>query len=156
MMEEEETLVIPGRWQLPFRYTAGRFASRFFRGLKDKRILGVRCQRCQRVLMPPRPFCERCFLPLDDWVEVGQQGSLEAFTVCYARFTGLPEPPYCLILVKLDGADTSLQHLLGQVELGDVDMMKEAIQIGMRLEAVWQEEREGGIQDIRYFRPVAA
>jgi uncharacterized OB-fold protein len=104
--------------------------------------------------MPPRPFCERCFVPLNDWVEVGQQGTLEAFTVCYARFTGLPDPPYCLILVKPDGADTALNHLLGEVELDDVERMKEAVRIGMRLEAVWRQEREGGIQDIEYWRPV--
>ncbi len=37
----------------------------------------------------------------------------------------------------------------------DVERMKEAIQIGMRVEVVWRDEREGGIQDIKYFRPVA-
>jgi len=154
MTQEEEIIIVPGRWDLPFRHTAGRVASHFFYGLKEKRILALRCPRCRRVLMPPRPFCERCFVPLEDWVEVGQQGVLEAFTTCYARFTGLPDPPYCLILVKLDGTDSALQHLLGEVELEDIDRMKQAVRIGMRLEAVWREEREGGIQDIRYFRPV--
>ena len=154
MTQEEETIIVPGRWDLPFRHAAGRIASHFFHGLKEKRILGLRCPRCRRVLMPPRPFCERCFVPLDDWVEVGQQGTLEAFTVCYARFTGLPDPPYCLSLVKLDGADTALQHLLGEVELEDVERMKQAVRIGMRVEAVWREEREGGIQDIKHFRPL--
>jgi len=33
--------------------------------------------------------------------------------------------------------------------------MKEAVRIGVRLEAVWRDEREGGIQDIKYFRPLA-
>lgn len=32
--------------------------------------------------------------------------------------------------------------------------MKQAVRIGMRLEAVWREEREGGIQDIKHFRPL--
>ncbi len=155
MTQEEETIIIPGRWDLPFRHTAGRVASHFFHALKEKRILALRCPRCQRVLIPPRPFCERCFVTLDEWVEVGQQGTLEAFTVCYARFTGLPDPPYCLILVKPDGADTALTHLLGEVELADVERMTEAVRIGMRVEAVWREEREGGIQDIKYWRPVA-
>lgn len=155
MTQEEEILIVPGRWDLPFRHTAGRFASRFFEGLREKRILGVRCPRCRRVLMPPRPFCERCFQPLEEWVEVGQQGTLEAFTICYARFTGLPDPPYCQILVKLDGADSALMHLLGEVDLEDVERAVQRIQIGMRLEAVWREERVGGIQDIRHFRPVS-
>ena len=154
MTQEEPPLIIESRWDIPFRHTAGRLASHFFRALMEKKILALRCPRCRRVLIPPRPFCERCFVSLDDWVEVGQQGTLEAFTVCYARFTGLPDPPYCLSLVKLDGADTALQHLLGEVELEDVERMKQAVRIGMRVEAVWREEREGGIQDIRYFRPL--
>ncbi len=33
--------------------------------------------------------------------------------------------------------------------------MKENVRIGMRVEAVWRDEREGGIQDIKYFRPLA-
>jgi uncharacterized OB-fold protein len=155
MGQEEEIVVIPGRWDLAFRHTAGRFASRFFRELREKRIMAVRCSRCWRVLMPPRPFCERCFVPLEEWVEVGQQGTLEAFTICYARFTGLPKPPYCLILVKLDGADSALQHLLGEVKLGDVRQATQHIQIGMRLEAVWQGERRGRIEDIKHFRPLS-
>ena len=58
--------------------------------------------------------------------------------------------PYCLILVKLDGADTALNHLLAEVELEDVERMNEAVRIGMRVEAVWLEQREGGIQDIKH------
>ena len=68
---------------------------------------------------------------------------------------GLPALPYCQLLVKLDGADPALMHLLGEVELEDVEEATRRIQVGMRLEAVWREERVGGIQDIRYFRPVS-
>jgi uncharacterized OB-fold protein len=59
------------------------------------------------------------------------------------------------MLVKLDGADSALMHLLGEVDLEDVEEATKRIQVGMRLEAVWREERVGGIQDIRYFRPLA-
>ena len=154
MTQEEPPLIIEGRWDIPFRHTAGRLASHFFRALVEKKILALRCPRCRRVLIPPRPFCERCFVPLEEWVEVGQQGTLEAFTICYARFTGLPAPPYCQMLVKLDGADSALMHLLGEVDLEDVAEAVKRIQVGMRLEAVWREERQGGIQDISHFRPV--
>ncbi len=36
--------------------------------------------------------------------------------------------------------------------MGEVD--PEQVQIGMRVEAVFKEEREGNIFDIRYFRPI--
>lgn len=155
MTQEEEILILPGAWNLPFRHTAGRFASRFFRELRDnQKIYGVRCPQCRRVLLPPRPLCERCFASVDEWVEVGHQGTLEAFTICYVPFLGLPQPPVAMIMVKLDGADTGLQHILGGVDLSDPEKARERVKIGMRVEAVWREPRRGEIGDIQHFKPV--
>ena len=155
MTQEEEIVIMPGAWNLPFRHTAGRFASRFFRELRDsQKIYGVRCPQCRRVLLPPRPMCERCFAPIDEWVEVGHQGTLEAFTICYVPFLGLPPPPVGMVVVKLDGADTCLQHILSGVDLSDPDKARDVVKIGMRVEAVWREQRRGEILDIQYFKPV--
>ena len=144
MTQEEEILIMPGAWNLPFRHTAGRFASRFFRELRDsQKIYGVRCPQCRRVLLPPRPMCERCFASIDEWVEVGHQGTLEAFTICYVPFLGLPPPPVAMVVVKLDGADTCLQHILSGVDLSDPDKARDVVKIGMRVEAVWREQRRG-------------
>jgi len=49
-------------------------------------------------------------------------------------------------LVRLDGADTGFLHLLGEADT-------KGLRIGMRVEAVFGEERVGNILDIRYFRP---
>ena len=153
--QEEEILIMPGAWNLPFRHTAGRFASRFFRELRDsQKIYGVRCPQCRRVLLPPRPMCERCFASIDEWVEVGHQGTLEAYTICYVPFLGLPPPPVGMVVVKLDGADTCLQHILSGVDLSDPDKAREVVKIGMRVEAVWREQRRGEILDIQYFKPI--
>ena len=155
MTQEEELVIMPGAWNLPFRHTAGRFASRFFRELRDnQKIYGVRCPQCRRVLLPPRPMCERCFAPIDEWVEVGHQGTVEAYTVLCVPFMGLPPPPLGMAVVKLDGADTGLNHILGGIELSDPDKSGEAVKIGMRVEAVWREQRRGEIMDIQYFKPV--
>jgi hypothetical protein len=155
MTQEEEILIMPGAWNLPFRHTAGRFASRFFRELRDnQKIYGVRCPRCRRVLVPPRPLCERCFASPDEWVEVSHQGTLGAFTICYVPFMGLPPPPVAMIMVVLDGADTGLQHLLGGVDLSDPEKSRDLVKIGMRVEAVWREQRRGEIMDIQHFKPI--
>ena len=148
MTQEEEIVIMPGAWNLPFRHTAGRFASRFFRELRDnQKIYGVRCPKCRRVLLPPRPMCERCFAPIDEWVEVGHQGTVEAYTVLCVPFMGLPPPPLGMAVVKLDGADTGLNHILGGIEFSDPDKSGEAVKIGMRVEAVWKEQRHGEILD---------
>jgi len=50
-------------------------------------------------------------------------------------------------LIRLDGADTNFVHLLGEIDPA-------AIEIGMRVEAVFKEERGGSILDIAYFKPI--
>jgi uncharacterized OB-fold protein len=152
--EQEKPLTVEARWDIPYRHTAGLAASRFFRELRDnKRIMGLRCPSCQRVLVPPRGFCERCFVPIEEWVEVKDTGILTSFTITYAQFTSLPDPPYCVALIKLDGADTGLMHYVGGVDLHELEEAKKAITVGMRVQAVWRDEREGKITDIEYFRP---
>jgi hypothetical protein len=115
--------------------------------------VGVRCPICRRVLVPPRGFCERCFVPVDDFVAVEDKGTLTTFTIVYAHFTSLPPPPYCVGIIKLDGADTGLIHYIGGVDLQDMEAAKKAISVGMRLQAIWRDEREGKITDIECFRP---
>jgi len=56
------------------------------------------------------------------------------------------DAPYPVGIIKLDGADTGMCHLLGEV-------VPEDIKIGMRVEAVFQEQRKGNILDIAYFKP---
>ena len=34
-----------------------------------------------------------------------------------------------------------------------MEAAKKAISVGMRLQAIWRDEREGKITDIEYFRP---
>jgi len=151
MGENEEYLIIPGKWEIPYRHSAGKFATRFFNELKNGKIMGVKCSKCGRVLIPPRSFCERCFTPIEEWVEVKDTGVIETFTICYEKFTGLPDPPYTVAVIKLDGADTGMMHFIGGVDLSDPKKAIEKIKVGARVKAKWRAERTGSILDIEYF-----
>lgn len=146
-----ELLRVPLTLNLTWRYAAGRSFSRFFRTLREEgRILGRRCPGCRRVYLPPRPLCGDCFRRLEEWVPVGPQGTLRAFTVVHFPFldptTGRPRPvPFGMGLVQLDGADTTVNHYLDETDLG-------RLRIGLRVEAVFREPREGTMGDIRGFR----
>lgn len=132
-------------WYLNY---AGPICSKFLIELRDKkRILGIRCPQCNRVLVPARPTCARCFAQTQGWVEVSDTGSLLTYTTVYQSLPSLSVEPLIYGIVKLDGADTGLVHMLGGVEPKDVH-------IGMRLQAVFNEQRKGDIRDIKYFRPV--
>ena len=154
MTKNEEYVMVPQKWEIPYKHSAGRVAIRFFNELKNKRIVGAKCPRCKRILVPPWPFCEQCFVALDEWFQVGEVGTIETFTICYEKFTGLPDPPYAIGGVKLEGADTSFVHFIGGVDLSEPEKALEKIRVGAKVRAVWREKTEGNILDIKYFEPI--
>ncbi|MCL5289857.1 MAG: Zn-ribbon domain-containing OB-fold protein, partial [Firmicutes bacterium] len=115
---------------------------------------GTKCPQCHRVLIPARSFCEQCFGPADEWVEVGDQGTIETFSINCMKYVGMPDPPYILAIIRLDGADTGMMHFIGGLDLSNVDEAAGKLKIGTRVQAVWKENREGSITDIEYFRVV--
>ncbi len=130
------------------RYFAGTMGSLFYTTLRDeKRILGVRCKTCHRVMWPPRSTCGRCFSLLDesDMVEIGPKGTLETFTLIdYSEPVHPKAAPIIYGVIKLDGADTGMTHLIEGVPF-------ETLRIGMRMAPVFAEKRKADILDIACF-----
>lgn len=156
MTNLSDSIRIPGHWDIAYNYAAGPTATRFFNELREsKRILATRCARCGRTIIPPRSFCERDFIPCDEWVEVGPSGTVQSFTVTYEKFAGLREPPFVVALIRLDGSTSSLAHFLGEVDPASPEALFASVKAGFRVEAVFKEIRSGSILDIDYFRPVA-
>lgn len=154
MTEEHELMRIKGAWNIPYSYSAGATATRFFRELRDaQRILATKCPRCERVLVPPRPFCERCFVATDEWLEVGPSGTVETFTITYATFVGLRKPPFAIALIRLDGASTALAHFL-DVDISDPHALFDRVKRGLRVAPVFRSERTGSVLDIEHFTPI--
>ncbi len=147
----QELLRVRASLALTWRYSAGSHFTRFFQALRDDGvILALRCPGCRRVYLPPRPVCGDCFRRMDEWVPVGPQGTLRAFTVVHFPFldptTGQQRPvPFAMGLIQLDGAATTLNHYLDETDL-------ERLALGLRVEAVLRAPRQGDLGDIRGFR----
>jgi hypothetical protein len=123
--------------------------SKFLTTIRDqKKILGIRCNKCKKVYVPPRQTCDVCLEDIrDNWVDVKNEGEIKNFTIVRYQDKHLPKkPPYVLALIKLDGADTSLAHV---VEGVDFDKVK----IGTRVRAVFAKETTSTILDIDHFEP---
>ncbi|HXF36699.1 MAG TPA: Zn-ribbon domain-containing OB-fold protein [Actinomycetota bacterium] len=137
------------RLDTAYAWDAGVAVGGFLRGLEEGRILGRSCPACDRVLVPPRMFCERCFRPTTRWVELPGTGVVQTFSICHVSWDMQPlAEPEIPAVIALDGSDGGLMHLLGGVRPEDV-------RIGLPVEAVWKpgSERSGSILDIRHFRP---
>ena len=138
-----------GKLALPYTYFAGRVGSKFLTTIRDeKKIMGIKCNTCDKVFVPPRQTCDICLENIkDNWVDVADSGEVTNFTVVRYKDKHLPkEPPYVLAAIKLDGADSSLIHI---VEGVDVNTVK----IGLKVKAVFAEETTSTILDIDHFEP---
>jgi uncharacterized OB-fold protein len=135
---------------ITYSWDAGEAMGAFLEGLRDGRIVATSCTSCERTLVPPRKFCERCFRPADRWTEVEAVGVVETFSICHVSWDMQPlDPPELPAVIRLDGAsDGGFLHKLGEVAPDDV-------RIGMAVQAVWRPpaERTGSILDIAHFRP---
>jgi uncharacterized OB-fold protein len=153
-MSQPEYRVFEGTISLPYRWALGPVNTRFFEELKQKRIFGTKCPECTRVLVPARKFCPRCFVDTPEWVQVKDEGILRTWAFISYSYVAQPkEPPYITAVIDLDGADVGFSHYIGGVDFSDLEKIKARVRIGMRVCAVWKENREGRITDIEYFAP---
>lgn len=141
-------------WHPKARYAwdAGIAYGRFLSELKQGRIIGVKCRKCRRIVVPPRIFCEWCFRDMDEWVYLQDTGTVNTFSVAYTDWAAARiKEPQIPAVIEIDGASQGIgiMHVLGEVS-------PEKVKIGMKVKAVWRlvEERQGAITDIKYFRPL--
>ena len=146
--EPVETMASPLRME--YTYVAGAGRSVFLRGLQERRLLAARCPGCSRVYAPAPQSCSRCLRPVGPPFELTGHGRVATFCVVNFPFPGqVYQPPYVVAHIRLDGADTSLMHLVREVA-------PERVRIGLRVEPVWvcTHELDTSTTSIRYFRPI--
>ncbi|MCE4625921.1 MAG: Zn-ribbon domain-containing OB-fold protein [Desulfurococcales archaeon] len=165
-LKRAEMYSLPGlvryKPQAKYRFSAGIAQSKFLKGLKEGKILGVKCPVCGRVYVPPRAFCEYCHVPMNEWVELPGTGEIHTAVVSYiSTFRERMEEPEIVGVIKLDAPGytegsyefAGLFHRLCGIKPEDVMSGKA---IGMRVKPRWKppEERKGDINDIECFEPV--
>lgn len=155
--EAEEALVaqVVYSLSLPYRHSYGPHYGRLFDELGARgRIVGAKCPSCSSVLVPPRGYCDVCFVKTEHFVDVKDSGRLQAFSVIHMEFVGQTrKPPYVYAEVVLDGSSTRLIHAVGGI---DVARAADVLRVGMPVRAVWRDaaERNGTLNDIEYFEPI--
>ena len=134
-------------------YTSGIAGERFFTALRDEgRILAIHCPVCKTNQLPPRPFCERCFAGLTDFVDAPAEGRVAAVTVARVDRRGKPLPtPQVFAFVTFKGIQVGglIHRLL---------VPPEAAKIGLavRPKLKPKEARLGNLLDIEGFEPSAS
>jgi uncharacterized OB-fold protein len=134
--------------ELSFDYTRslGPTLSRFLGALAARKIVGARGSD-GRVYVPPLEYDPTSGAALTEFVDVADHGTVLGWTWAAEPLPGQPlDRPFAWVLVKLDGADTGMLHVLDVPSPDDV-------RTGMRVQARWTAEPVGHIRDIACFEP---
>jgi len=78
------------------------------------------------------------------------EGTIQAFTVVPVKFESLPDPPYAIAYVLLDGAGTAMVNFVKNVDLSDLRKAAKKLAIGKRVRVVFEKKRKGTIHDFHY------
>jgi uncharacterized OB-fold protein len=150
-LKSDKVITFSWRPNAKYAWSAGIAYGRFLEELKNGRIIGRRCNRCQRIIVPPRMFCEQCFVATDKWVFVKDTGTINTFSLSYLDAdANRIKDPIPVAVIDIDGASPGVGILH---KLGNVD--PEKIHVGMKVKAVWKppKEREGAVTDILFWEP---
>jgi len=125
--------------------------SRYWREIPSHyRLIGLKCNTCNRYSYPPKPACPYCGSRNVERVELPKEGKLLTYTVIYATPEGFrDQSPLLIGLIELPNGAKVISQLT------DVDV--EDVKVGMKLEAVLRrvqvDREEGLIYYALKFRP---
>jgi hypothetical protein len=133
---------------LEFGYTRslGPTLARFFAGLRERKIVGARTAD-GRVIVPPTPHDPDTGEDVAELVDLPDTGVVTTWAWVPSPRANHPlQKPFAWALVKIDGADTAMLHV---VDAGDESRMS----TGMRVKARWAPDPQGSILDLACFEP---
>ena len=116
-------------------------------GMKDKKILGRKCEKCKTVYVPGVSYCRKCFCDINTIVEVQPTGKIGTFTVNVADVRGqaLAEPQV-ICCFQLDGADS---WFMGTLETKEW----KKVHVGMPVRVRFRKETKGELADLECWEP---
>ncbi len=84
--------------------------------LKQNKLLGLKCQACGAITVPPKMVCQQCTSPDMEIVELKGNGKIRTFTNVFVASEGREdEVPYTIVMVELDEGPWIMGNL------GDID-----------------------------------
>ena len=127
------------------------------RYLKEEKLMGSRCKKCNARYVPPRSICVGCYSSDMEWVQMKGKGRLAAFTCISVAPPFMIEQGYNRKNPYISGVVELEEGGRGDARIEGVDAGKpEEIKVGMPLEAKYIH-REVGEKKETYlaFKPLS-
>jgi len=93
--------------------------SKFWEGLKNRKLLASKCNDCGERFFPPRGLCPKCLSENIGWVELSGKGRLHSWTEVHY----LTPKPYMLGVIDLaEGIGRMVSRIEAKQEELEMDM----------------------------------
>jgi uncharacterized OB-fold protein len=147
-MPDSEVLHAAHSLEYPYSRSVGPVIGAFLTGLRDGRLYGI-TGAGGSVIVPPTEYDPTTGEDTGEMVEVGPGGVVESWAwVAEPRPKHPLATPFAWALIRLDGADTALLHV---VDAGGPDALSTGDRVTVRFRPA--AERIGAMADIEAFVP---
>ena len=119
----------------------------FWEGTRSGELRLQRCDECERVYFPPRPFCSECGSRSVSVFAASGRGKLHTYVINHRPAPGF-EGPYAIAVVELEEGPRMMTNIV------DSPQTPEALALDMPLEVVFTEMNE--TISLPHFRPSEA
>ena len=116
----------------------------FFDAARAARLLLPYCAACDQYELPGTPTCTGCLSTTLDWREARREGEIHSYLVFHRSFHPAFTAPYAVCMIELDAGP----RLIGEV----VDVELADLQVGMRVEVVFDNQSDTGAPPIAFRR----
>src|SRR5258705_4116552 len=100
--------------EFPYKHSTGETIGRFLAGLKEQQQIWGQRVAGQGFVVPPLGYSETDASEGGEWVAVASVGTVTAVADVAKPLADLhpSDQPFAFVLVRLDGADTALAHVV--------------------------------------------
>ena len=102
----------------------------FWDGASAGELRLQRCQRCEQVYFPPRPFCPKCASREVSWFKASGRATLYSYVIHHRPVPGFT-PPYSIAVVELAEGPRMMTNIV------NCPQTPEALQLDMPVEVVF-------------------
>ena len=103
--------------------------------LKKNKLLGLKCNSCGVITVPPKMVCRKCASPDMEVVQLAGKGKIKTFTTVNVAPEGREdECPYIIVLVELDEGPWIMGNLIG-IDPGEatIELIGQRVKMGHKV-----------------------
>jgi uncharacterized OB-fold protein len=121
-----------------------QLVAEFVEELRNERLMGTRCRKCEARYLPPRAHC-KCGSATMEWFEAPRQGKILAYTsVGFPPQSMSKHAPYIVAIAELKNGSRLLAQLTG--------VTLKTLRVGMPVQVVSRLVSTDGI--VYEFKPI--